>query len=456
MIRTPLRAYQNEAVQRALPHDGFALIPEQRTGKCLISLRIIDERKPDILLIICPNKAIAVWWSQIEQHLDLDWKCKIQVVNFEACSRTKQSRAHYRRQAREWVSDKRTVFIVCDEAQRIKRRGSFQARLVRSLGHLATWRLALTGTPIAQGVQDVWSIFDFIQPGVLFHTWEDFQERFLEYGGYQNRKVVGYNHREEFDAIFHAYSYRVTFVEARRSVGLKAPRIRQSKVLFDLAPSTRQHYNELEQELETVVQDIHVSTPLVLTLAMKLQQLAAGFLIHTEKIPGKRKGKRTIIHVGTEKMHWLSRTLVRIGDQKVVICARFIHEIDAISVILEQLGKSHKRIAGGHEFDGEFDVDIILLQIQSGIAFDLSEAHIYIFFSWDYSYINYEQAKFRVLSFATEQVDYYFLIAKGTVDEVLFEAVSKKKDFATMIVDRYRRGYREHHQATRGNTGRAK
>ena len=55
--------------------------------------------------------------------------------------------------------------VIADEAQAIKNPGSGQSRAVRSV--VATRRLALTGTPVENRLSDLWSIFDFINPGLL-------------------------------------------------------------------------------------------------------------------------------------------------------------------------------------------------------------------------------------------------------------------------------------------------
>jgi non-specific serine/threonine protein kinase len=54
---------------------------------------------------------------------------------------------------------------VIDEAQAIKNPGTKQARTVKQLGARA--RIALTGTPVENRLGDLWSIFDFINPGLL-------------------------------------------------------------------------------------------------------------------------------------------------------------------------------------------------------------------------------------------------------------------------------------------------
>ena len=55
--------------------------------------------------------------------------------------------------------------VVLDEAQAIKNPGAKQTRAVKKLKPEA--RLALTGTPVENRLGDLWSLFDFINPGLL-------------------------------------------------------------------------------------------------------------------------------------------------------------------------------------------------------------------------------------------------------------------------------------------------
>ena len=57
--------------------------------------------------------------------------------------------------------------VIIDEAQAIKNPQSKQSRAVRSLH--SSRRLALTGTPVENRITDLWSVFDFISPGLLGH-----------------------------------------------------------------------------------------------------------------------------------------------------------------------------------------------------------------------------------------------------------------------------------------------
>ena len=64
-----------------------------------------------------------------------------------------------------WLKETAWNVVILDEAQAIKNPGARQSKVVRELH--ARHRLALTGTPIENRLSDLWSLFDFLSPGLL-------------------------------------------------------------------------------------------------------------------------------------------------------------------------------------------------------------------------------------------------------------------------------------------------
>jgi non-specific serine/threonine protein kinase len=64
-----------------------------------------------------------------------------------------------------WVASTSFDLVVLDEAQAIKNPGARQTRAAKALSGRA--RVALTGTPVENRLSDLWSIFDFVNPGLL-------------------------------------------------------------------------------------------------------------------------------------------------------------------------------------------------------------------------------------------------------------------------------------------------
>lgn len=452
MIKTPPRGeYQKEAVAAALEHDGFLITCEQRTGKCWIALNIIDARKPRHLWIVCPIQAFKTWKTQIAEHLQVDWECQFMMINYEEMLANKKS---YYKLAKKIKHE--GLMIVADEVHRIKRRGSGISRTLRQLKKYAKYRLGLTGTPIGNCLQDAWAQIDFADPKV-FGPWSDkihkktkeilrvgFESRYLIYGGFGGFKVVGYNHEKELRKKIDSRSYRVTLREAR---GKDRPlKLKFERIFVNMNSSSWDLYRELEEELIVEVNKKKVSVPVVVALSMKLQQICGGFIIDTEE--------KEVHKIGMSKTNRLLRYALerkRLGQKFLIVC-RFIHEIDHLQEELFYADISSKRVIGGEPYDHKFDTDCIILQVQSGVAVDMSPADYTIFYSWDYSYINYEQVKFRVLDFTKPFASFSFLIVRDSIDELIYEAVKRKKKLAHLVLDKYRK--RKHDRKSRIQPGR--
>lgn len=64
-----------------------------------------------------------------------------------------------------WMSEREWGLVILDEAQTIKNHAAKQSRAVKTLRSLG--RVAVTGTPVENRLADLWSLFDFINPGLL-------------------------------------------------------------------------------------------------------------------------------------------------------------------------------------------------------------------------------------------------------------------------------------------------
>ena len=65
----------------------------------------------------------------------------------------------------DWLKKHAWDLVILDEAQAIKNSGTRQSRTVKELK--ATARVAMTGTPVENRLSDLWSLFDFLNPGLL-------------------------------------------------------------------------------------------------------------------------------------------------------------------------------------------------------------------------------------------------------------------------------------------------
>lgn len=92
------------------------------------------------------------------------------------------------------------------------------------------------------------------------------------------------------------------------------------------------------------------------------------------------------------------------------------------------------------KFQEEDGVRVFIAQIQTaGLGITLHAADTAVFYSLDFNYANYSQARARIHRIGQKNnCTYIHLIAPGTVDEKILKALEKKENIAKQIVDNWR------------------
>ncbi len=185
-----LRPYQMEGVcwmtTQILRGRGGVLADEMGLGKTVQSIalaRYLKQQKPDAgpVLVVCPKSLLGNWQAEFERFAP-----DLKVLLLQGSGREKalgQISAHdviltsYQLVVRDvgHYQNLRFGLILLDEASFIRNPDTDAAKTLRSLK--ADGRVALTGTPLENGVRDLWSIFQFALPGYLGNQ-KSFQERF--------------------------------------------------------------------------------------------------------------------------------------------------------------------------------------------------------------------------------------------------------------------------------------
>lgn len=443
------RAYQDDAVDRACTsideHGGYALLMEQRTGKTHPSLTIAKRRQPERLLIVCPLIAVEnIWGANVPLY---GLKAEVRIITWK-------SLWSERKRLKKWKPD----MIIADELHNAKDRGSKQSRALRMVArHLRRdgtkkWqcaaRLGLTGTPQESGLEDYWAQFDFVDDE-LFGDWDNFKARYCKMGGWFNKKIMSYRNQDEFQKLLESRSYRVLLEDVKP---VKTDLPPEHIVRFDLVES-RATYASMEQkfiaELNRMVRvrelqadgsykfvrrRKRVVAARVITQAMKLHQLSSGFIMDEEK---------NVHHIGDEKLLHAGALMLALGDVPQVYFVRFLHELTRLGTLFKFLGREVTYISGKHKsYVSGTPFDIAIVQVQSGVAIDLAHAEEAIMYSWNYSHLTHEQARFRIRGYHATRARYHYLVANGTIDEPLLATVVHKLSFATLILNTYRRKHK--------------
>lgn len=184
-----LRPYQRAGVQwmeALLEADlGGILADEMGLGKTLQVIAVLAERAARASshpsLVVCPASLVYNWASEFARFAP---QLPVVVVAGDAASRRAARREPcavfvtsydlVRQDAAEWEERELDV-LVLDEAHYIKNHATRTTRAVKRLR--SRHRLALTGTPLENRLSELWSLFDFLMPGLL-GPYQRFRERF--------------------------------------------------------------------------------------------------------------------------------------------------------------------------------------------------------------------------------------------------------------------------------------
>lgn len=191
-IKATLRSYQCEGVHwlerlRHMHLNGI-LADDMGLGKTLQAIIAVTQHKlanPETLtIVICPTSLVYNWK---EEFAKFNPRLKVLPVDGTPVQRKKLLNditdfdiviTSYSLLQKDIDFYKTIVFAyaILDEAQNIKNRGTRNAKSVKMIQ--AAHKLILTGTPIENSLDELWSLFDFLMPGLL-STYDRFVERYI-------------------------------------------------------------------------------------------------------------------------------------------------------------------------------------------------------------------------------------------------------------------------------------
>ena len=185
-LRGSLRPYQQVGVRwlytLAKLGLGACLADDMGLGKTIqvLSLLLVLQREsrgnPEPSLLVAPASLLANWASELERfapglkplvvHPSVMTSSEIKALTPDRLTNADLVITTYGSLLRiPQLSEARWRLAVLDEAQAIKNPGARQTRAVKALKAQA--RVVLTGTPVENRLGDLWSIFDFVNPGLL-------------------------------------------------------------------------------------------------------------------------------------------------------------------------------------------------------------------------------------------------------------------------------------------------
>jgi len=439
-----LRHYQREGLGWLVFLEGLGLggclADDMGLGKTIQVLALLLRRKAEVTaaglphrpsLVVVPKSLVFNWMDEARK-----FSPELRVVNHTGNARLETAGdlgehdiviTTYGTLRRDIIRHRETEFdyVVLDEAQSIKNAASQAAKACRLLK--ARHRLALTGTPVENHIGELWSIFEFLNPGQLGSAAR--LRRFLADG------------RGSADLVARAvrpYLLRRTKAEVLSDL----PEKTEQTLFVELGEEQRKAYDELRHHFRAELSGrigrlgIGRSRIAVLEALLRLRQTACH--------PGLVDPAR--IDDPSAKLDALLEQLDEVIDEghKVLVFSQFTsflailrRKLDARPLPYEYLdGRTTDRQARVARFQEDPDCRLFLVSLKAGgQGLNLTAAdYIYILDPWWNPAVEAQAVDRAHRIGQLRRVFAYRLIARDTVEEKILALQDKKRELAESIV----------------------
>lgn len=225
------------------------------------------------------------------------------------------------------------------------------------------------------------------------------------------------------------------------------PPLVKQQLYVRLHQRAQESYNSIERDAVAYTEDGIMSADLAITKLLRMQQVCGGFL----KLDS---GELVTAAPVNAKIQALAEIMDAIpADDKMIVWCNFVEELRAIKRLLLEHNIPCVELHGGVDTvtrqknidlfqDPNNDIRIMLANPQAGgIGINLTQAKYAIFFSRGFSLEVDQQAEARNYRGGSEIHDKIIrvdIIAQGTVDEVVYQALADKKAVADSVMDYWR------------------
>ncbi len=461
--KTELLPHQVDAVNKVLPSRIGALFMEMGTGKSRTAIELVSRRlaKIDRAIWLCPVSLKETVRQEIKKHTDCN-DTDIYVFDDKTTDANLPPAFWYVAGIESMSACTRVIlalnalitentFCILDESSYIKGYHALRTERITKICERARYRLILTGTPLSQGVVDLFAQMRFLSPKILgYNSFYSFAANHLEYSEKFPGMIVQAHNVGLLAAKIKPYIYQVTKTEC-----LTLPSKTYETRYFSMTAEQREWYQHIKDrvfdELDEA-QDSELSSIAIFRLFSSLQQVVSGFW--NERMDKIVRGKlqkdkqfmlRTFDHGRIDTLIDAIQGIP--GSEKVIIFCKFQYDIDGIRrAVTDACGVNSCAIFCGKLSEQERTKQIaafrgparflIANQASGGHGLTLNEASHVIFYNNGFKYSERLQAEDRCHRIGQARpVTYIDIQCVHSIDERICEALAKKQNAVKQFKD---------------------
>jgi SNF2 family DNA or RNA helicase len=448
MIRTKLMPHQRLIVDFCSSREYSAMFAEYGTGKTLAALAIahrIGARK--IFVISTKTSVESTWPSEIERHTDFRYVNLMGTTAQKLNALSLGLRTSYMPESHYTAEKKRPVIfllnfdgikniyeelcacnpdmLIVDESTKIKDPRTIRAKVMWGMAKSAKVRIIMTGWPITENIQEIYSQIKFLDFGeALGNNYYRFTNNYFYRAGFKWKPKKG-SERKILNLI-KPFTIRIT------SDTLHLPPKVYKKELIRPSKQQARLLDELNSYFRMEFGRVKIDTHYIFVILNKSLQICDGFV---------QDDKGRIEVLDSAKDETLLETVDEIDPikNKIVIWTIFRYSVSKIEKMFKSLGYNVLTLTGATE-----DIDSVVRKFQhskqhnilvatqkkAGESITLTACKYAIYYSnlWSYDLRANSEARIRRKgSEHHKSIVYTDLILKGTIEELVYKCLREKK-----------------------------
>ena len=441
LLKVEILPYQLDGIAFAAGAGRAILADDMGLGKTLqgIGMAELLAREADIrkVLVVCPASVKAQWRSEVLRFSGRN----CQIVLGSAAERSDQYEnecfftiCNYEQVLRDLIAIERVKWdlIVLDEGQRIKNWEAKTAQTIKSLR--SPFALVLSGTPLENRLDDLFSVVEFIDDRRLGPAFRFFnRHRVTDESG----KILGY---KDLDLL--RERLKPVLLRRTRSAVMKDLPPRTTEIVR-IAPTDEQAGIELAQMqiVSAIVRKSYISEMDLLRLqkALLLARMNADSTFLVDKHAPGFSSK-------LERLQELLEELAAEDDRKIVLFSEWTTMLTLIERQIKRLKLDYVRLDGSvpqkkrqqlvHQFQRDPTCRVFLTTNAGSTGLNLQAANtvINVDLPWNPSVLEQRIARAHRMG-QKNPVQVYLLVTEGTIEEKLLATLSAKHDLALAALD---------------------
>ena len=419
------------------------LADDMGLGKTLQALTVLQKAKeedgPMPTLVIAPTTVVFNWESEIQKFAPSLSCLKLQggerkqffdkIPEYDVVI---TSYALLRRDIKK-LKDINFRYVILDESQNIKNATSQTAQAVKQL--TSQHKLALSGTPIENKLEELWSVFDFLMPGFLF-TMADFNSRYVNPIMEHQDKVVEKRLKLQI--------YPFILRRMKRDVAKDLPDKVENIAYCELTDDQRDFYLQVldstkEELFKSIEQNgLEKSRLSIFSALLRMRQICCH-----PRLYDKNNVKNVISSGKFEKLKVMLEEIIS-EKHRILLFSQFVDMLDIVKAWLDKsgiryeylTGKTKDRQGAVERFNTDPTIPIFLISLKAGgTGLNLTGADYVIHYDPWWNPAVEDQATDRAYRIGqTKKVFVYRLITKNTVEEKIQKLKTIKRNLVDSVI----------------------